>query len=189
MTEGVQDHETVSIYPLDPDVLERLLKTQGECVFNWCTMDSWPVGVVMSYVWAKDRIWVTAGAHRHRISAVRRNPKVSVVINSTGTNVGFARTATVKGRAIIHDDEETKKWFYHALAWRNPDANAAAAFEKRLDSPIRVVIEVVPEKWITFDGEKFAADTAGKLDASKKGPMLSSDAVRMAREIKRRGLT
>ena len=132
MSQGVQDHETVSIYPLDPDVLEQLLVTQGECVFNWCTQDSWPVGVVMSYVWAKGRVWATAGGHRHRIAAIRRNPKVSVVINSTGTNVGFARTATVKGRCIIHEDEETKKWFYHALAWRNPDPIAAAAFDNMI---------------------------------------------------------
>ena len=59
MSQGVQDHETVSIYPLDPDVLEQLLVTQGECVFNWCTKDSWPVGVIMSYVWAKGRVWAT----------------------------------------------------------------------------------------------------------------------------------
>lgn len=189
MSQGVQDHETVSIYPLDPPVLEQLLLAQGECVFNWCTRDSWPIGVIMSYVWAKGRVWATAGAHRHRIAAIRRNPKVSVVVTSTGTKLGPAKTATVKGRCIIHDDRETKTWFYHALAWRNPDPVQAAAFEKRLDSPLRVVLEVVPEKWITFDGMKFAADTAGTLLDSQKGPMLSSDALRLPREIKQRGVT
>jgi len=189
MAEELQDHETVSIYPLDPDVLEKLLKTQGECVFNWVTKDSWPVGVIMSYVWHDGRVWLTAGAHRHRIAAVRRNPQVSVVVTSTGTSLGPAKTATVKGRCIIHEDRETKEWFYHALAFRNPDLAEAAAFEKRLDSPLRVVLEVVPEKWITFDGIKFAADTAGKLPESAKGPKLSADAERLPRELKARGVS
>ena len=44
---------------------------------------------------------MTAGAHRHRISAIRRNPKVSVVVTSTGTEMGPGKTVTVKGKATI----------------------------------------------------------------------------------------
>ena len=183
-----KDHEVVSIYPLEPDVLEKLLVTQGECVFNWCTRDNWPVGVIMSYVWHDGRIWVTAGAHRHRIAAVRRNPQVSVVVTSTGTSLGPAKTATVKGRAIIHEDRETKDWFYHALAGRGGDTPEVRAFEERLDSPLRVIIEVVPVKWITFDGIKFGMDTAGQLPESQRGPMLSSDRDRLPGELKARGM-
>ncbi|HJP41476.1 MAG TPA: hypothetical protein QGF35_07200 [Dehalococcoidia bacterium] len=50
-------------------------------------------------------------------------------INSTGTEFGPAKTATIKGRCIIHEDRETKEWFYHALAFRNPNEEDAAAFE------------------------------------------------------------
>lgn len=188
MPQGVQDHETVSVYPLDPETLENLLVTQGECVFMWATKDCWPVGVIMSYVWHDGRFWVTAGAHRHRIAAVRRNPKVSIAVTSTGTALGPAKTATAKGRCIVHEDRETKDWFYKALASRRGSPEEAAAFERRLDSPLRVILEVIPEKWITFDGAKFFADEAGLLDESARGPKLSSDAERLPREIKARGL-
>ena len=77
---------------------------------------------------------------------------------------------TVKGRGILHEDAETKAWFYPALALKsNPDnPAAAAAFVKRLDSPLRVILEVVPEKWITFDGAKSGAHRA--CSAGSGGP-------------------
>ena len=75
MAEDIDNYELVSVYRLNPEDQEQLLLAQRECVFNWCTRDNWPMGVIMSYIWRNDRVWLTAGAHRHRISAVRRNPK------------------------------------------------------------------------------------------------------------------
>ena len=51
------------------------------------------------------------------------------------------------------------------------------------------MLEVVPEKWILFDGAKFGADAAGTLSDDQKGPMLSADAERMPAELKRRGIS
>lgn len=189
MSEDLQNYEMVSIYRLNADDQERLLNTQRECVFNWCTKDQWPVGVIMSYIWRKGRVWLTGGAHRHRIAAVRRNPKVSVVVTSTGTDLGPSKTITIKGRCVVHEDRETKDWFYPDFARAlRPEEEAAKAFEKMLDSPLRVVLEVVPEKYITYDGIKMWAHTEGTLDPSELAAPLESDTKRLEREIKRRGL-
>lgn len=189
MAEAIQDYEAVSTYPLDPEKLEELLSTHRECVFMWGTKDGWPVGVIMSYLWKDGRFWITLGAHRHRVSAVRRDPRVSVCVTSTGTALGAGKTATAKGRCVIHEDRETKDWFYREFAAHlNPDPAAAAAFAQMLDSPVRIVLEVVPEKWITYDGAKMFADAAGQLPPEARGPRLSSDAERLPRELKRRGL-
>ena len=75
MSEDLQNYEMVSIYRLNADDQERLLNRQRECVFNWCTKDEWPVGVIMSYIWRKGRVWLTGGAHRHRISACGATPR------------------------------------------------------------------------------------------------------------------
>ena len=56
------NYEMVSIYHLNPEDQEQLLQEQRECVFNWCTKDEWPMGVIMSFIWSKGRIWMTAGA-------------------------------------------------------------------------------------------------------------------------------
>ena len=57
-----------------------------------------------------------------------------------------------------------------------------------LDSPLRVVLEIVPEKYITYDGAKMFAHTAGTIDESQLGKPKASDTVRLQRELERRGL-
>ncbi len=191
MSEDLENYERVSIYQLNPEDQDRLLNTVRECVFNWCTRDEWPMGVIMSCLWAKDRFWLTAGAHRHRISAIRRNPKVSVVVTSTGTDMGPGKTVTVKGLATIHEDPELKTWFYKDFSdhLRPNDPEGSAAFQKMLDSPMRIVIEVVPEKFITYDGAKMAAHTAGTIDESELAEPKGVDTERLEAEKKRRGLS
>ena len=195
---STQDHEKVSIYPFSDADREDLLNKATECVFNWTTKDGWAVGVVHAFVWHEGRAWITCGVHRHRVSALRRDPRCSVVVSGIAAPDGPNGAITIKGRAIIHDDEETKKWFYPALARGPygragnklaPDAEAAAkAFEERLDSPLRVIIEIVPEKWIMLDSDKMAKDTAGELTEEERGKELEADAKRMAAELKKRGL-
>jgi general stress protein 26 len=188
---GVEDHETVSIYPLTDQQQEQLLTNASECVLNWSTKDGWPVGVVHSFVWRDGRAWITCGEHRHRVAAIRRDPRVSVVVSGAATGGrGPGGQITLKGRAVIHSDRETKDWFYKALAEKvaGVGTDGAKAFEKRLDSPLRIILEVIPEKRITFDGAKFGADSAGLLPDDQKGPPLSSDRDRLPRLMKERGL-
>ncbi len=191
MAEKIHDYEQVSVYGLDASEREALLTAQGECVFNWATKDGWPVGVIMSYLWRDGRFWLTAGAHRHRIEAIRRDPRVSVVVTSTGTKLGPSKAITAKGRVRIREDAETKAWFYPALASmiNRGDPEASKQFAEFLDSPMRVILEVTPEKWITYDGVKMALDSAGKLPPEKKSKPLSSDTLRLQRELASRGLT
>lgn len=187
--EKLHDYELVSVYQLDPEDQEKLLLTQRECVFNWCTADEWPMGVIMSCIWRRDRMWLTAGAHRHRISAVRRNPKVSVVVTSTGTSLGPAKTVTIKGICTVHEGSDVKDWFYPEFSQAlYPDETQAASFQKMLDSPLRVVLEVVPEKFITYDGIKMMQHTAGQLPASRLSEPLEADTVRLARELRKRDM-
>ena len=186
------DHEIVSIYGYSEAQIDRLMEDARECVLMWATRDGWPVGVVHAYVWKDQRVWLTFAAHRHRAAAIRRDPRVSITVSGVaGVSPDCPRgSATMKGRAIFHDDQATKDWFYPALSAKvSPDSQEGqAAFHSLLDSPLRVILEIVPEKWITFDGDKSARDMAGQLSEDEKTPRLSSDAVRMNAERARRGM-
>ena len=190
MPETPQNYEKVSIYPVDDDVRETLLSTQIECVFNWATREGWPMGVIMSCYWKNGRMWLTAGANRHRISAIRRDPRCSVVVTNTGTTLGPGKTVTIKGRCVIHEDRETKNWFYPEFSDHlSPhDEKNAREFESRLDSPLRVVLEVVPEKFISYDGLKMLQHSQGNLDDSVLAEPKESDTTRLEQELKKRGL-
>ena len=189
MSATSHDHELVSIYGYSDEQIDKLMTEAAECVLMWGTKDGWPVGVVHAFVWKDKKIWLTFAAHRHRAAAIRRDPRVSVAVSGVSAKT-VAGAATCKGRAVFHDDDATKEWFYRALAKKvSPDnKDGEEAFHSLLDSPLRVILEITPEKWITYDAEKAGRDMAGQLPEDEKTPRLESDAVRMNAERAKRGL-
>ena len=156
------NYEDVTVYGLDDDVEQQLLLAHNECTFIWSNKDGWPVGVIMSYVWHEGCFWLTASSQRARIAAVRRDPRVCVVVTSTGSPLPRNKTVTWKGTCTLHDDDATKAWFYPALATAiNPgDPARAELFQSFLDSPRRVVLRVEPTQRIGYDGAKMGRATA-----------------------------
>jgi hypothetical protein len=162
--EYADSYEDVSMFTLS-DARERaLLDAQTECCFMWTTKSGDPVGVIMNYVASDDRFWITCTKRRKRVAAVAARPRVALAITSRGTQIGVSQAVTYKGTAIIHDDDETKGWFYPALAARvRPEsADRQAAFVDHLATEGRVVIEIVPDGRIGFDAEEmFRESPAG----------------------------
>jgi general stress protein 26 len=158
---GTDGYEEVTTYPLADEARDHILSTQNECSFLWGTKEHWPIGVIMNFLWRDGKFWLTATSQRARIAAVRRDPRVSIIVSSAGTDLGGGRSITVKGRVAVREEREVKDWFYPALASALfPGADSIQAqFMNNLDSDRRVILEVSPEKWITFDASKMMADT------------------------------
>jgi general stress protein 26 len=156
-----RDYEDVTKYGLDQANEAELLARQIECTFIWSNSEGHPLGVIMNYVFRDGRFWLTASSQRARVPAVRRDPRVSVVVTSRGSGIATSKSLTYKGHCVVREDETTKSWFYPALAAavRPDDPEAAAAFVRHLDSPRRVVLEVVPEGRIGFDSTRMWQDT------------------------------
>ena len=167
---GPGNYEDVTKFGLDEDVEEQLLLAHNECTFIWSNKEGWPVGVIMSYVWRKGAFWLTASGQRKRIAAVRRDPRVCVVVTSTGSPLPKNKAITWKGTCTVLDDRETKDWFYPelAMALRGPDQKAVDLFAQFLDSPRRVILRVDPVQRIGYDGSKMAKYTAEWLEAQKQ---------------------
>ena len=164
MPDYTDSYEDVSMFRLSEDREKALLDAQTECFFMWTTKDGDPVGVIMNYVVRDDRFWVTCTRRRKRVAAVEARPRVAIAITSRGTDIGVSQAVTYKGTAVVHDDEDTRSWFYPALAARvRPEsADRQAAFVSHLDTDGRVVIEIVPDTRIGFDAEEmFRGSPAG----------------------------
>jgi hypothetical protein len=163
---NMQGYEDVTLYQLSDAREQELLTKQVECNFIWTNKAGHGLGVIMNYVARNGSIWVTATSQRARVKALRRDPRASVVISSMGTDMGPGKTITYMCRVIIHDDQATKDWFYPAMAkiispYPAPTVEAAM---KHLDTPLRVVLELVPEKTIKFDGDAISkASYDGKV--------------------------
>ena len=189
------DHEMVSIYPFSDQETELLMNNSNECVLMWSTRDGWPVGVTHAFVWHEGKIWLTFTAQRHRAAAIRRDNRVSVNVSSGGYPVGadaeLPRGAiTFKGCGEFFEDEATKQWFYQALSQKlNPDSKAGEdAFYQLLDSPLRIMLAVTPEKIIMYNATLAERHFTGGVDDSELGERLGSDRERMDAERERRGL-
>lgn len=170
MPEQTTNYDDVKQYRLDSKREKELVETAGECVFIWANKAGHPIGVVTAYVPVDGHIWMTATGERVRIKAIARDGRSSVVMWSKGTPMGGGKTVTYKGHRVIHDDDETKRWFYGLLAagmaasldegnafTRNLNPDTLVAF---LDTRERVVLEFTPEMSIRFDGDKMAQATA-----------------------------
>ena len=170
MTEQSTNYDDVKQYKLDAEREKALVSSAGECVFIWANKAGHPIGVITAYVPVNGKIWMTATRERVRIKAIARDGRSSCVFTSKGTPLGGGKTVTYKGHTVIHDDTDTKHWFYQLLAkgmsMRPDDGNEFTnnldpdLFVKFLDTPERVVLEFTPEMTIAFDGDKMAAGTA-----------------------------
>ena len=168
MSEPAENYEDVTMFTLDDEVEEQLLQAHNECTFIWSNKEGWPVGVIMSYVWHDGKFGLTASSQRARVSAVRRDPRVCIVVTSTGSPLPRNKAITWKGECVLRDDQETKDWFYPALAGaiRPDDEAAAKLFAKFLDSPRRVIFEVTPTQRIGYDGSKMRKSTEAWMEAN-----------------------
>ena len=168
MSEAAQNYEDVTRFTLDDEKEKAILAAQTECTFIWSNKEGWPVGVIMSYVYVDGKFWMTASSQRARVSAVRRDPRVSVCVTSTGSKMPRNATVTYKGTCRLLNDADTKVWFYPALAkaLRPGDEVAQTQFANFLDSPRRVIFEVTPTQRIGYDGAKMAEATKEWLDAN-----------------------
>jgi len=160
------DYEDLAGMQLDEAELAELVSAGGECIFNWTTVEGFPVGVVVAYVFRDGKFWTTCAARRKRVPALRKRPQSGIVVNRGG------KTASYKGNSIIHAAEdadfvEVKSWFYKALSGteRDPTNTYSRNFEKFLDSPHRVIIETEARLVVGFDTAKFAAHTAAAIAA------------------------
>ena len=144
---------------LAADREQELLSKQKECTFIWTNKAGDPVGVIMSYIFRDGKFWLTATRHRKRIPAILRDPRVCVVVTSTGTDMDTGKALTYKGTAVVHEDRKVKDWFYPEFAEAIRVIDPPEIFVEFLDTPDRVVIEVTPTKAITYDGDKMAAAT------------------------------
>ncbi|MFK7977986.1 MAG: hypothetical protein AB8C02_17780 [Halioglobus sp.] len=172
MSEQSTNYDDVKQYRLDPEREQELITSAGECTFIWSNKAGHPLGVTTAFAAIDGKIWMTATRERVRIKAIARDPRSAIVITSTGTHMGGGKTVTYKGHTVIHDDIETKHWFYNILAMgmkkkteTDADNKFTAGldpemFVRFLDTPERIVLEFTSEMSIPFDGDKMAEGTA-----------------------------
>jgi len=166
MADGDKKFDDLHEYTLDDAREKEMLEKQNECVFMWTNKAGEPVGVVMCYMAAKGKLWLTLLEERPRVAAVRRDPRTCLVISSAGCDMKTGKTITYKGKTVVHgnEDKALRAWFFPEFAKRLHRGNnkeRIAQIASFLDVPDRVIFEFTITKKIGYDGDKMAADTPG----------------------------
>jgi general stress protein 26 len=165
---GIDDLEDLHALRLDEQGRQELLQTATECVFTFANAAGWPSGVVMSFLHADGRLWLTAVAGRAHAEAIRRDPRVTVVVSNAGTELPGRRMIALRGVAFLHADDDTKQWFLPRFARKLAPADPDA-FARLLDSPQRVVVEVRPvQVTASHDSRKMPGDGRGGAPRAEK---------------------
>lgn len=153
-------------FSLDPNREQELLDRQKECTFIWTNKAGEPVGVIMTYLAARGKIWLAVTEQRVRVAAVRRDPRTCIVVSSAGLDWGTGKTVTYKGTTVVHrhDDPAVVGWFFREYVTKLNGENNTERIEMMtamMDIPDRVVMEFTPTATIGYDGDKMAAATPG----------------------------
>ncbi|WP_101523540.1 pyridoxamine 5'-phosphate oxidase family protein [Nocardioides houyundeii] len=158
---GEKDIEDLAQAKLGLAEQQQLWDAQTECVLSFL-QDGLPTAVVMSFQVDQDgHFWFATVEGRRQVRGVDSDPRVAVVVSNTGTDLPGRRMVALRGEARVHRDREVVRDRVRRLAPRlapeDPDA-----FVRLLDSPKRVVIEVVPTRiTASHDSTRLAGDGRG----------------------------
>ena len=139
---------------MDETLREQLLQQQTECTFIWQAKQG-ATGTIMSFLWAKEALWLTTNDSRPRVAALRRHPRATAVVSSAGTMLGNSRCVTVRGPCQVLDDRHTKDWFFPAFCQKLFPENfrAQETMKNMLDREGQIILQIQPEKITGYDGD------------------------------------
>lgn len=154
-------------YPMETDEFELLFRENAYCEMGHVNRRGYPVVTPMFYVIRNDNIMMSSiKNYRHKVGCLTENPKITVSIHNDGTNVRHQKAVLVMGQAVIHDDDALMREIHWQIIDKyffelTTDEEREVAFEA-VHTPLRCIIEVVPEKILTWDLGKM-------LDAHDEG--------------------
>lgn len=158
---GAKDIEDLARARMATDDQAQLFEAQTECVLSF-NQDGKPTAVVMSYqVDERGHFWFATVEGRRQVRGVDSDPRVAVVVSSTGSGLPGRRMVALRGTATVHRDRDVVIDRVRRLAPRLAPADPEA-FVRLLDSANRVVIEVVPTRvTASHDSSRLAGDGRG----------------------------
>jgi len=143
-------------YPLEQEEFELLFRENAYCEMAHVNKRGYPVVTPMFYVIKDDHIMMSSiKEYRHKVGCLKKNPKMTVSIHNDGTNVRHQKAILIMGQAVIHDDDALMRGIHWQIIDKyffelTTDEEREAVFEA-VHTPLRCIIEVVPEKILTWD--------------------------------------
>jgi general stress protein 26 len=144
-------------YPMDEDEFNLLYRNNAYCSMAHVNKRGYPVVTPMFYVIGNnDNLMMsTIKNYRLKVGCLQENPKMTVAIHNDGTNVRHQKAILIMGQAVIHDEDAMMREIHWQIIDKyffelTTDEEREAAFGA-VHTPLRCIIEVEPEKILTWD--------------------------------------
>ena len=137
------NREEANPFELTREAIAALIDDANGCVVTWTRRDGHPAAAYVTHVVVDGEIYITSRERRAKNAALRRDPRTAVVFEIPGRG-----GVTILGRAEFSEDPALRRRIMNAMADRAKHQGAAReTFIRNLDSPGRVVIRIVPDKY------------------------------------------
>ena len=136
-------NEATNPYELSGDEIRALIDEANGCVVSWNRRDGHPAAAYVGHVVLGGEIYVTSREGRCKNVALRRDPRTAVVFEIPGRG-----GVTIIGRAEFSDDPALRRRVMEGIVDRaGLKGEARETFIRNLDSPGRVVIRIIAERY------------------------------------------
>jgi pyridoxamine 5'-phosphate oxidase-like protein len=135
--------EATNPYELTRDEIRALIDEANGCVVTWARRDGHPAAAYVGHVVLDGEVYVTSREGRSKNVALRRDPRTAWVFEIPGRG-----GVTVIGHVEFCDDPKLRRRVMEGIAERARLKGAVReTFIRNLDSPGRVVLRIVPERY------------------------------------------
>jgi len=135
--------ETTNVGELTRDEITALINDTTGCVVTWTRRDGGPGAAYVAHVVIDGEIYVTSREGRSKNVALRRDPRTAVVFAIPGRG-----GVTIIGRVEFSKDPDVRRRVMAAIGdYSKLKGAARETFIRNLDSPGRVVLRIVPERY------------------------------------------
>jgi len=142
-------------YEMDEGKFWRTMLRGDEAAWTWTTSDGAAVLAIVSPVCVNGDIYLTTVEGRAKTNRLLEDPRSTITIHHETGSV------TAIGHVEFDYRPEIEVMFLMGMSARshgNVDHEGSFLFLKHMHSPDRWICKFVPEKFVTFDEEKFLAD-------------------------------
>lgn len=145
-----------SDYPLEQADFHELLYKARYCEMAHVNSKGYPIVTPMFYVVLNDHVHLSSiKGYRYKVHALEKRPNMSVVIHNDGMQLRHQKSILIVGKARVSDDEDLRKKIHWAIIDKywvelTDPVQRQEAFAA-VHTPLRTIIEVIPERIISWD--------------------------------------
>ncbi len=156
-----------SEYPMDKADFDELLYNARYCEMAHVNNKGYPIVTPMFFVVINGHVHMSSiKKYRYKVHSVEARPQMSVCIHNDGMELRHQKSILIVGKGRLSDNEELRRkvhWEILDKYWKQvtEPKQRQAAFEA-VHTPLRAIIEVVPERVISWDfGKMLQAQEPG----------------------------